>query len=348
MTAATAQSTAQTSKPVGLKEDNGRVWLEGVEGFSFAQKVCSTLAVQAEVMRVSGEKTTYEDLVGGSGLAFRVQMYKSGMCPSAPHAMVGYRCVSDAFRPTAFRVYWLSDLKAEDPETAGKIKAARDAVVASIRAGVPVIGSSEEDGLIVGYQKGGQEWLMLHPMRDGGHKVYVEAGLPWCIAVADGRQASVLSNRDTVLAAMKQAVAMWDVDSEKYYVGKKAWQEWIDRLSSMSEHPDWVKNDQMGNAWMYDSLVAHRRNAVSYLRRYAAQLDTSTADHMRKAADLYEREVKDVLLGQDQLPMTVAPYPGDKTPWTQDLRDDQVKRMRQAMALDGQAVQELQLALSQK
>ena len=54
MTAATAQPSAQTKKVVELKEDNGRVWLEGVEGFSFAQKVCSTLAVQSEVMRVSG------------------------------------------------------------------------------------------------------------------------------------------------------------------------------------------------------------------------------------------------------------------------------------------------------
>lgn len=345
MTAATAQSAAQTKKVVELKQENGRVWLEGVEGFSFAQKVCSTLATQAEVMRVSGEKMTYEDLVGGSGLAFRVQMYKSGMCPSAPHAMVGYRCVSDAFRPTAFRVYWLSDLKPEDPQTPAKIKTARDAVVASIRAGMPVIASSEEDGLVVGYQKEGQELLMLHPMRDGGHSVYVETGLPWCFAVRDGRQAKVLSDRDAVLAAMKQAAAMWDADSEKYYVGKKAWQEWIDRLSVMAEHPDWVKNDQMGNAWMYDSLVAHRRNAASYLRKYANLFDASAADHIRKAADLYEREVKEVLLGQDQLPMTVAPYPGDKTPWTQELRNDQVKRMRQAMALDAQAVQELQLAL---
>lgn len=345
MAAATAQPAARASKPVELKEDNGRVWLEGVQGFSFAQKVCSTLAVQAEVLRISGEKMTYEDLVGGSGLAFRVQMYKSGMCPSSPHAMVGYRCVSDAFRPTAFKVYWLSGLKPEDPETAGKVKAARDAVIASVKAGVPVIASSEEDGLIVGYQKGGQEWLMLHPMRDGGHKAYVEAGLPWCIAVADGRQPKVLSDRDTVLAAMKQAIVMWEADSEKYYVGKKAWQEWIDRLSVMAEHPDWIKGDQMGNAWMYDSVVAHRRNAASYLRKYADLFDLSAADHLRKAADLYEREVKEVLLGQDQLPMTVAPYPGDKAPWTQDLRNNQVKRMRQAMELDAQAVQELQLAL---
>ncbi len=186
---------------------------------------------------------------------------------------------------------------------------------------------------------------MVHPMRDGGHKVYVEAGLPWCIAVAHGRQPKVLSQRDTVAAAMKQAVAMWSADSEKYYVGKRAWQEWIDRLSVMAEHPDWIKGDQMGNAWMYDSLVAHRRNAASFLRKYANLFDASAADHIRKAADLYEREAKEVLLGQNQLPMTVAPYPGDKVAWTQDLRNGQVKRMRQAMELDAQAVQELQLAM---
>ena len=345
MTTATAQSTAPNKKPVELKEVNGRVWLEGVNGFSFGEKQASTLAVQAEVLRISGEKMTYEDLVGGSALAFRVQMYKSGMCPSAPHAMVGYRCVSDAFRPTAFKVYWLMDLKPEDPATAGKVKAARDAVVASIRAGVPVIASSEEDGLIVGYQKGGQEWLMVHPIRDGGHKVYVEPGLPWCIAVADGRQQSVLSQRDTVVAAMKQAVAMWDADSENYYVGKKAWQEWIDRLSVMAEHPDWVKGDQQGNAWMFDTLAAYRRNAADYLRKYAPLFEPAAADHMRKAADLYNREARQVLLDKDQCPMTIAPYPGKQTPWTQDLRNDQIKRMREAMALDAQAVAELQLAV---
>jgi hypothetical protein len=337
-----------TTRPVSSairKEQAGRVWLEGVQGFSFGEKQCSTLAVQSEILRVLGEQMTYEDLVGGSGLAFRVQMYKASMCPSAPHTMVGFRCVSDAFRPCSFKVCEFGDPKSNDPTVQHRIAESRSAVKASIDAGIPVISVAEEDGLIIGYQKEGQEWLVLNPMHDGGHTPCVETGLPWCVAIADGRQPNILSPRETAIAAMKQAMAMWEGDSERYYVGQKAWQEWITRIDSITQHPETAGDSQHANAWMYDSLIAYRRTAANYLRKHAQHFGPSPAQHMRHSADLYDKLTNQILTDSTHSANAVAPYSSKDHPWTKEQRDDQVRRMREAMAIEAQALGELRKAL---
>jgi hypothetical protein len=64
-----------------------------------------------------------------------------------------------------------------------EVPKARQAVVDSIERGVPVQYGNEEDRIIVGYQKNGEEWTCLHPLRDRGRKPFVPDQWPWGVAV---------------------------------------------------------------------------------------------------------------------------------------------------------------------
>jgi len=72
-----------------VKREGDRVWIEGVKGWSIPEMPSSVHGAQTTVMNTIGEKVDYEELVGASGLAFRLQVSKEGICPSSPHAYCG-------------------------------------------------------------------------------------------------------------------------------------------------------------------------------------------------------------------------------------------------------------------
>lgn len=81
-----------------VRKENDVVELEGVRGWSPAEMPSSIHAAQSTVMRAVGADITYGQLVGVSGLAFRMQVSKAGLCPSSPHSFCGYRCVERSVR----------------------------------------------------------------------------------------------------------------------------------------------------------------------------------------------------------------------------------------------------------
>jgi len=115
-------------------------------------------------MEAVGEGVTYDYLVGVSGLAFRLQVSKKTLCPSSPHSYCGYRCVARSREALPWEVQ-VFEMK---PGRIEKVRDARQAVVDSLERGVPVQYGNEEDGIIIGYQRKGEEWICLHPLRDRG------------------------------------------------------------------------------------------------------------------------------------------------------------------------------------
>ena len=79
-----AKMTVETAGARVLRDGN-RVWIDGVHGWSMSEEGSSIHAAQAAVMGALGEDITYTDLLGFSGLAFRLQVER-GLCPSSPHS----------------------------------------------------------------------------------------------------------------------------------------------------------------------------------------------------------------------------------------------------------------------
>jgi len=80
----------------------------------------------------------------------------------------------------------------------------------------------------------------------------------------------------------------------------------------------------------------------------AGEFDAGTADHLHKAADLYERMSNEVLRDEEHCLITIAPLPwslGEGEAWTDGMRESQIKRLAAALPLEREAIQEVAAAL---
>jgi len=342
--AADAEVQGEETPMSKVQREGDKVWIEGVKGWHFSEKASSVHAAMEKVMRTVGEDVDYSYLVGVSGLAFRMQVAKN-WCPSSAHPSCGYQCVrgSVAALPWTIKAY---EVKPDDTEG---VKRAREAVVASIDRGVPCAYGSEEDGVIIGYQKGGEEWICVHPFSDG--KTFVETKWPWGIGVYTGPKAETPDRRKLAIDSLKQAVAMAHTKNVKDYAcGFNAWEEWIAHLRG----EEWVSAlenrsaSMMGNSWIYTCLVDYRTAAAAYLRAVAPDFEEEVAARLANAADLYDRMVKDILI-KDKCALEVAPRPRDLKEgqqWTQAMRNEQAGILTAAFALEKEAVAEIEQALA--
>ena len=329
-----------------VRREGDRVWLEGVSGWFVGDRESSVHAAQAAAMEAVGEDVPYWYLLGVSGLAFRMQVSKDGLCPSSPHSFCGYGCHARSSKALPWKLK-LFEVKPDDAEGVAK---ARQAVVESIDRGVPVQYGSEEDGIIVGYQQGGDEWICYHPMREGGTKTFVETSWPWGILLFVEPKEEQPARRELALGALEQAVEMAGAqEAGDYYLGLKAWESYLAKLSALQEADEETRNGaMMGNSWIYECLAQYRGAAALYLRDVAGEFEAQAADHLRKAAVLYERMSKEVLQDENHCLITVAPLPWSlkegKT-WTNEKRQEQIERLQAALPLEREAIQEIQSAL---
>jgi len=329
-----------------VHREGDRLWLEGVKGWSFREKQSSVHAAQEAVMRAAGEDVTYDYLLGVSGLAFRMQISKKAFCPSSPHSFCGYRCVARSREALPWQVQ-VFEMKPDETE---KVRAARQAVVDSIERGVPVQYGNEEDGIIIGYQRKGEEWICLHPMRDRGQKPFVATQWPWGVAVFMQRNPQVPARRALALGALEQAVTMARTENaEAYWLGFKAWEDYIARLKAMDTADEKTKSGALlGNAWIYECLASYRGSAARYLREVASEFEPAGAAHLTHAAGCYEQISRKVLSDEEHATSRIAPYPGgpnDGRRWTTQLRREQVRRLEAALPLEREALGEIEAAV---
>lgn len=337
---------AEDSFNMRVRRDGDRVWIDGVKGWFCGDKESSVHAAQEAAMQAIGEKTSYDELLGVSGLAFRMQVSKVGLCPSSPHPACGYPCVERSTQSLP----WTVRSFAVKPDETEKAAEARRCIVESIDRGTPVQYGSEEDGVIVGYRKTGQEWICLNPYHDGGRKTFVETRWPWGISVFAARKSGILPRKELAREALAQAVTMAGTpESGVYFVGFKAWETYIQRLKAL-ETADALtrKNAMQGNAWIYECLAQYRSAAARYLKSVAGEFEAGPAAHLTRAAGLYEKMANQVLRDDTHCVVSIAPYPftlKDGQQWTLELRQAQVRRLEAALPLEREAISEIRVAL---
>jgi hypothetical protein len=138
-------------------------------------------------------------------------------------------------------------------------------------------------------------------------------------------------------------------DSGGYYLGFKAWDEYLTKLRALQSADDKTRQDSMlGNSWIYECLAQFRYAAAQYLREVAGEFAPEAGEHLRKAADLYEKMASQVLRDDEHCLLTVAPLPWslkEGQAWTNELRADQIRRLEAALPLERQAIQEIEAAL---
>ena len=328
-----------------INRDMDRVWLEGIECYCLTEKQSSVHAMQSAIMEALGEPVQYDFLVGVSGLAFRTQVSKEGLCPSSAHPCCGYPCLSGADEALPCEIQRLQI----DPHKIDEVKQARQAVVDSIERGIPAQYGCEEDGVIIGYLGDGDEWICLHPAHDGGKKTFVETQWPWGLTLFTEWRASEPDRRKLIIQSLKQALNMAHTgEVEKYFIGYGAWDHWMDQLEALEQADEEIRSKaMMGNGWIYECLVSHRASAAVYLGLIAGEFTPEAAIPLRKAAEQYDKMSHSVLSG-DVRPCEIAPYPWtlrEGQAWSSKMRQDQLKRLRKALPLERKALKEIENAL---
>jgi hypothetical protein len=327
----------------------------------------STLASLTAVMQSQGQDVTYEQMMGMSGRAFRLQF---SWCPSCPHAMVGFDVFERALAATGWTHEPLAG-KYHQAHTAQGVteadrRATQAAVRASIDAGVPVLASSEECGVIVGYETPSDEsptgWLHrggpLPPAQDGEPYVRPGKDWPWNAIVLkrageqmDAKQAAVGAITFGLRCARTSAYG-------KGAVGLAAWDKWIGELEKVEAiieascaelaaagraSEDAAFGVQLGNAWTYESLYDARKAAAVYLRGIAALFEEDTAKALNEAADQYAAVAETLC---PECFTRIAPYPWMKdTPWTPE-RKRQAELLTKALVHERKAIAALEQALT--
>ena len=139
------ESAADTPAPGQVRRENGRVWIDGVPELRWGHSgECTFAGALAAALAVTDRPVSYGDLMGYSGLAFRIRWYRRfdqpDWCPSSPVGEFSEE-IETVTRAIGWGVRQESEMGKDQPSMERFAPAIRE----SIDAGRPVVGYPDKD-----------------------------------------------------------------------------------------------------------------------------------------------------------------------------------------------------------
>ena len=338
-----------------VKREGGKVWIEGVPPLAWGKQDCTYAGSMAAALAVTDRPVGYADVMGFSGLAFRVRWWQRndrfpGWCPSTA---VGE--FPEEIAATARAIGWRLDVVDEMANEANpRMERYASRITASIDAGKPVPAYLPDMnlGVVYGYEEGGKALRMRSyiagdkPLLQPVEKLGPMLILLW-------RRTEPLSRRDALVEAMKIAVANWGrplvrIEKGGYYYGAEALETWRADLAAYGQWDDKQRASLFFlNWWNFDMLATSREAAGAFLRSHADALTGEARVAVERAAGLYETEYRLIApVFEKKVNAFLGPWSG-KTPkdWTAAVRKREVQFLTMVQRLDEAAIAELAKAL---
>jgi beta-lactamase regulating signal transducer with metallopeptidase domain len=327
-----------------VKREDDKAWIAGTETLTWPEgSENTTLRSFAAALQIAGDKVTFEQIMGVSGAAFRMQIHKDGLCPSSPHAFCGFNCLEPALATLGYETI-AYECKKDDVEGVAKTRAA---IVESIDRGWPVLFCSEETGLVVGYKDKGAVLLVVpaYPKKPG---LTEWTGWPWGFKVIQSK-GKALPAREAAVESLQRAVQLAASERfDAYTAGFAAYDQWIAILEDGKVFAeDAAPKDRdgalLGNAFVYSCLIDARRCASKYLPMTQNQFWPEGATHIARAAGLYGQITAKLEAGwkTTRFPWQVA----KDGPFTPQMRMAEAAVLKEVRDLERQAIGELEAAL---
>jgi hypothetical protein len=314
--------------------DSDAKLISGVPNLSWNEMNSFMGALQAVGHKI-GDHSGYAILSGVSGAAFRTQFFDT-WCPSSPDATVGYNAGEAVLKARGLSATWLH------VSSDGKNKPqVLEAIRKSIDAGMPVLAidliETAEWGIIIGYQKKGEE-LLCRTYFDKRKGFEVAQKFPFAVAIL--KRGGEVPDLDVNI---KQgfSVVVENLTTEKYgeyYSGLAAFDKWTARLRD----DDFTQLDSaklsnvvQANYWIFQRLIADRKTGIEYLTNVAQRtpgLEPKTAGLVA----LYQREVETLEPLLEELPCPGSVVPGWE--WAKADRDNEIAALVTARALEEQTL----------
>lgn len=331
-----------------IKRENGKVLIKNVRNLNFKEgRDCTFAGAIAEATRVTENPYVYSDIMGLSGLAFRVRWCnedtKTKWCPScAIGEMPDEQKVLAELTGWNFPTEWL-DAEGRDNEKL------REKIVASIDAGKPVVVYPDGWNMAVayGYEDDGKMILLSDYMKkEYPARLPVEKLGPLHTYLGDRIEAP--SVRDSLLTVLKNAVLNWKrerhhggLEDREYWYGEAAFSAWIKDLQEFDNLTEEAQKGLVGiDWWNYTSLHDARKAAAKFLKEWSYILDGEKQQALKRAVELYEQEVKvlEPLLEDKQ-------NPGEEQDWSKKALLKEIEILTEALKLESEAIAEIEKAL---
>jgi hypothetical protein len=336
-------TAAEAEMNANVRRDGNRVWIENVVCPRWEQNAdCTYSGALSSILLFMGDNVSYDDLMGWSGQAFRVQIGQPDWCPSAACAQPGFD-TSKVANEALDRE--LTSFGGGDEDQAA-VEKRRAAIVASIDRGRPVLYIFEECGVIVGYEENGTRFL-YQTYLDTKDEPGTLQKWSWASATVIGEpKRDPMSRREKLARSLKIAQQIANEPSYGDYAsGFKAYELWIAQLQDETRFKaaneadaKKLQKSMLANAYCFRCLIDARASAARYLRNNARDVSPQAAIHLLNAARLYEGVA--LRLGRRR---DLAPAPWEKKPaeWTHQMRSEEASLLHQALTAEREAIAEL-------
>jgi len=336
-----------------LPAEFSRKVLENVPVLAWGKgKECSFVGALEAALTVTEHPCSYTDIMGFTGLAFRVRWFKpSGEIRWCGSCAVGE--MEEEIEAAARTTGW--ELKCEVHMEEPDIGRLAPEIVASINAGKPVLAYDDRQDMAVvyGYGEGGKTLLFRDYHKGESPHELPASGLGWLIIYIGGHSPK-LSRSEAFIEALKIALRNWRLRCGKagpgeYWYGETALSAWLDNLSIVDSLTQKEKETLFFVSWWnFTSLVDARNAAVSFLRENATLLPEQAAHFISKAAALYEQEAKSLecasFINHEAF---LGSWSGKSIKdWTADVRKRECEILTEACRLENNAITQIEKALS--
>ncbi len=258
-------------------------------------KNCTFIGALEAALAVTDHPAKYSDLMGWSGMAFRVRWYvgndNSGACPSA--------AVGEFEDETAaVQKYSGWSAFADFDPTPSALLRFKDKITASIDKGMPVLlyDPGWDVAVAYGYEKGGDR-LFLRSYTDNFSQIDL-ASSPALIYINE-KYAEPPSRRDAFIDALNLAVSNWHREAmvrEKgqYLYGELGFDKWMQdytNFKSLSEEAQ--KTTAHASRFCYMTLLDCRAAAATFLDEHSDAVNEEARICLKRAADICRRQLPD-------------------------------------------------------
>jgi hypothetical protein len=317
-----------------IEFEKDAVTIEGIGRLDWRTGESSSfIAALTRIAEYLGIQKDYTYLMGTSGAVFRIQFYED-WCPSAPDATVGFDCGAASVKSLNLNQESIFDKESENKEKM------QQKIMASIDKNMPVIAidliEMPEWGLIIGYQKKGEE-LIVRTYFDRREGYDIAEKFPWAVIIVNQEKGNIDDNGNFV-QSLKIAQDLYETEKYKaYYSGTAAIEYWIKKLKEdkFESFDDEKFNDIMlTNAWIFERLADDRMVGAEYLKSFATQF-AQGEDDIIKLASIYETENKLMTSAEK-----IAPYPFQvekRDDWTDEMRNTEIEILTKVLEKEKEA-----------
>lgn len=271
--------------------------IEDVPALGWGQgKECTFAGALEAAPAVTERPCKYSDIMGLSGLAFRVRWYQSkaepGWCLSSSVGEMPEE-IAAIQKATGWQLRVVNTSDEDGPQMD---RLAAD-IAAAIDAGRPVLVYPPDLNMAVayGYEDGGKTLLLRDYMKGETPNVLPTAELGF-VVIFLGDRSEPLSRHAALIKALKIAVRNWrrghtDAEKGKYNYGDAALAAWATDIAYADSLTDEQRESLFFVSWWnYSSMADARGVAVAFLRESTSILDGEAREALKRAAALYDQE----------------------------------------------------------